>query len=616
MSKDRLASRGEPVTFYQHVFGRVARGREGASGGHQVAALSCELQPLTDVVARLNRLSFYTYRGSDILPRYSFVRPADGWLALGRVVMATDRSGKRGAFAHHFVCAERDFVRSTLLPADLLRRLPFLSSEQELGEDRVLPPVEVDGDEPRHTVGPVPPRVLHLLDRLLSDDRLHVPLATLTDQEFWPFLSAVHGLLPRAEIASLTFSTLFCQCAEFVEDYRLVTVPTRSFAQGLPDVLEVLDLDASPLGPEHPLTQFARQHAAAVPLLLTLINGLRHDGPPATNDQLRTLVACGRDFREVVERLAVPGVLPWLMTDLAMFDTYWNAGRPLAYHELRDALWHRPAECLPVFLQFLARLENGELHGALWAELTQRMIANSEADSNTFWSQLTQTRLRDVFLQWCGDRLPPSDLARFTQRLRGMPGYRGGLHRIVARRLVSRGEFDAADWQWLSQERDLDRLADAVVTWREALNAPRSDSIDWGRFELGVEDWRGFVHWAWNDGLRARIEPTQLVQKLQAPGRELPVVMMAAQWAMRLDADSAAGFLATLITMSAPSPAVEQYVLELIERQPNARVLAESLSKQLEKSSQVTRPFLQGLRRLTAQRSTSFFRRLFGGGGR
>src|SRR5438128_199497 len=112
------------MKFFQHVYGRVGRGYVGSSPGYQLAALTDELATATDVIEKLNQLSFYNLTDAKIAEaRYSFFRPAKGYLAFGRSQLARDRTRTAGAFAHHFVCTEDDFARFSASPIDLFEAL-------------------------------------------------------------------------------------------------------------------------------------------------------------------------------------------------------------------------------------------------------------------------------------------------------------------------------------------------------------------------------------------------------------------------------------------------------------------------------------------------------------
>src|SRR2546423_7544855 len=88
------------MRFYQHVYGRVARGYRSGSPGYQLAALSEALADRQEMAEKLNKFSFFNLRGGKgTEARYSFYRPAEGFLSFGCSRLARDRSGAIGSFA-------------------------------------------------------------------------------------------------------------------------------------------------------------------------------------------------------------------------------------------------------------------------------------------------------------------------------------------------------------------------------------------------------------------------------------------------------------------------------------------------------------------------------------
>ena len=177
--------------------------------------------------------------------------------------MTCDLTGAAASFAHHFVCAEEEFLRARCSPVQLIRQWPFLGGENDLPEDRELNPsalpelMPCSPTRPRAASRPGPPR---------PGFRGRPPAGPPVDhgrRRAWPLLETLYAMLPRAEAAQLSFSTLFGECSQFVDWFRLVTVPDEAQRRRLPYVFEGLTpTDLHPVAPGHDLGVFWCHRAA------------------------------------------------------------------------------------------------------------------------------------------------------------------------------------------------------------------------------------------------------------------------------------------------------------------------------------------------------------------
>ena len=352
------------MKFYQHIYGRVAKGYGTEYSGYQLAALTDSLADHSNLISKLNRYSFFhpcDGEGND--ERHSFYSPVPGWLAFGCSRLVRDATDSIGSFAHHYVCDERDFLEAKLSPVALLKSLPFIRSEDEIGSNRSLPVYELNGVEPLPGMPEWRSVALSLIDTYLGESVLVVPMMVLRETETWDLLAELFALLPQLEASRLSFSTLFKDATDHVDEFRLVFVPDQSVVPRDAQVYRVLDP-----GPEHqpfetparpvPLTAFWRSTEAAGPVLLNLINLLRQSPEqPADSDSalesLPKLLACGRSFRDAIESLKVTEIYSLLVRRAKWLAAYGRAGKELPVNTVCAAVWVNTVTASACFLPAL-----------------------------------------------------------------------------------------------------------------------------------------------------------------------------------------------------------------------------------------------------------------------
>jgi hypothetical protein len=319
------------MRLLQHVYGRVGRGFESKSAGYQLAAISAQLRSESPLIEALNGLAFYTPRQAGA--RFSFSPPMPGWLAFGRACLAKDATGAVGSFAHQLVCAEQEFLTSCVQPWTLLQSQRFLGSEADLPENRLLDPIDapppgpVDAPEDGSCRGidagladshEVTPFCLKLLDRVLAGGPRRI-LVVCSDAALGHVLLPLFALLPRAEAAKLSFSTLFVRAMEHLGKFRLVFVPNEGDIPSEPNLFDVLHAEAGTNRPSegdvsyrHSLTRLYAQAPEKRDLLRGFIDGVRgHAEPkPAGRDEacLQSLLELGPEFHQCMVELGVPVV--------------------------------------------------------------------------------------------------------------------------------------------------------------------------------------------------------------------------------------------------------------------------------------------------------------------
>ena len=457
------------MEFYQHVYGRVARGYRTSYAGYQLAALTDSLIDNAELIERLNRFSFFNRiddEGSG--ERYSFYRPVLGYLAFGSSRLVKDSTGAIGSFCHSFLCKESDFIASGASPITLLKRLPFIKSEEELGENRSLEPYILDPSAETADTQKWRPLALSLLDTYLGESILVFPMVVLDEESTWDLLHEIFTLQPRLEASRLSFSTLFKGAADFIEVFRLVFVPDRKAAQGDEQVFRILeplpDSDLAALNPAAPVpfTVFWRKAPDQAPLLIRFIDTLRRsqDGLGDAALLLPELLGVNRSFetempklfREAVESLAVPHVYELLARNSDWLRRYREGGGLLDYARLREAVWGDSHERLIPTLNAAVQLRIQDLRVNLLEDLARRVISGSVSLDLLKLLQ-DHDHLKAFYELTCNYRnLSIRDIQRLAERVRGDGSYSGQYHFSVARYALL--EFDGAESNKAEQAAD------------------------------------------------------------------------------------------------------------------------------------------------------------------
>jgi hypothetical protein len=573
------------VRFLQHVYGRVSRGYHGDTPGYQVAALSTELGQRADVLQCLNRLSFYRFRARDGAgpTRYSFFRPAPDLLAVGQVRMTRDLTGAAASFAHHFVCEEAEFLRAKCSPVQLVRQLPFLGSESDLPEERALGQILLPELAPEHTAESERPRALAIVDRVFAGERLRVPLLVIPDGELWPLLETFFGMLPRAEAANVSFSTLFEESSEFVDSFRLVTVPGEAHARRVPDVCEILNLEEPHcVAPGHELSAFWRRHPAHGEALSDLVNWLRHGFPPEGAVGVGALAQTGREFRGVIDRLGLTAIYPYLLADAADLAAYWQGGSPLPYSVFREAIWAQPQERLPVVFAFTRRVNASAFKEEALLDVARQLAAGTA--SPDCFILVDRSGLKADFYRTCTSHLALGEIQVLSDRLAGLHGYDGELDRSVVDQLLDQeiSERNSVIWEWVRHNPRCGRLGRAAVAVALGLSA-RPPALPWlGEFPLGIKDCEVLVPWAWSNAIRAGVQLPAAVRGVFSPVSREVVFRLLCDRTNTLDADAATACLLAVRTHPSFDERDEGRLIEIVDRHPNPRRVASRLVNILE----------------------------------
>lgn len=458
------------MEFYQHIYGRVAKGYRSSYAGYQLAALTDSVIDNAELIERLNRFSFFHKHdrqgGGE---RYSFYRPVLGYLAFGCSRLVKDRTGAVGSFCHNFLCKESDFIASGASPITLLKRLPFIKSEEALGDNRSLEPYILDAPAETADTQKWRPLALSLLDTYLGESILVFPMVVLDEQSTWDLLHEIFALQPRLEASRLSFSTLFKGAADFIEVFRLVFVPDRKAAQGDEQVFRILeprpdsDLAALNPAPPVPFTVFWRKAPDQAPLLIRFIDTLRRsqDGLEDAALLLPELLGLNRSFetempklfREAVESLAVPHVYELLARNSDWLRRYREGGGLLDYARLREVVWGAPYERLIPTLNATVQLRIQDLRVSILEDLARRVISGSVSLDLLKLLQ-DHDHLKTFYELTCNYRnLSIRDIQRLAERVRGNGSYSGQYHFSVARyALIEFGGDEknkaaqAADW--------------------------------------------------------------------------------------------------------------------------------------------------------------------------
>lgn len=463
------------MKFYQHIYGRVASGYQSSYSGYQIAALSDELAAQSELLQKLNRCSFFhRHEGEGNKERYSFYRPAPGWLAFGCSRLVKDATGAIGSFAHSFVCEESAFLHAAASPVALLKSLPFVESEDQLGDSRSLPYCE----PPEIKALPQAPEwrefALSLAETYLGESVLVIPMVILPEAETWGLLTELFALLPRQEASRLSFSTLFKDATDFMDEYRLVFVPDHKAVPHDAQVYRVIDPDpqrqaASTVTRPVPLTAFWRAAPAEARALIRLIDLLRHAGDEsaltdAAAEFLPRLLARGRPFREAIDSLPVPRFYSLLARDRDWLVSYARAGEGLPTEALRRLVWASPSSATTYFLPLLEAaqwLRQGALSTILFEDLARQLPTHEGAGE--IIRRLHEINQFEPFCETINRslRLTTRERQALAERLRQESFYAGQIHHAIAEQQLiiigeSSREASADIHQWLKAEnRDL-----------------------------------------------------------------------------------------------------------------------------------------------------------------
>lgn len=446
------------MRFEQHVYGRVAQGLHPQYPGFQLAAVTESLLDYLETMEALNRLSFCRRRtGEGPHERYSLFRPAPGKVAFGRARIAKDQSGAVGAFAHNFVCSEDDFAASGASPAAILRSLTFFTAEADLPQDRRLPPLEIERFDAAERHPEWRAAALDLIDVYLGESAVVVPMVVLDAERTWDLLDEIFSLLPRQEVARLTFSTLFVEATDCLDAYRLVFIPDRKELPRDAPLYRIVE----PAPEEDPRaarrrvawTGFWRSRPAQGRSLCRWVDLMRRNpGSPEIPALLDELLAAADAFRGVVEELEIKGIYSWLVGKPEWLASYRHAGGALSFAHIRDAVWEDPESRLLPALEGGSRIGEQELVAFLYEDLGRRL---SEGALDTrLASSLAENGHLSKFVQVVSDarRLSDPELVSLAGRLRGEPSYEARLDQAVADRALSgiaRRRRSAAAERWV-----------------------------------------------------------------------------------------------------------------------------------------------------------------------
>lgn len=608
------------MRLLQHVYGRVARGYRGGTEGFQLAALSDGLAGRGDVVDEMNRLSFFNFRGGDgHQARYSWFRPSDDYVAFGRSLLAVDRTGSSGSFAHHYVCETCEFLRSRLSPVDMLRALPFYSRESDLPDDRSLPEIEID-DSNRETDLPEPcPLALRLVDMFMAWSGPTIPMVILPEDDTWPVLKDIFRILPQLESSYLSFSTLFVAASDYAGRFRAVFVPDRQYVPTgsyLFTPIAPADIEAAQTRPAA-LTEFWRRQPSKGPSLLRLANVLRSEtGDPAEMERIvPELLATGQPFRAGIESLQVPGLMEVLLSRADWLTQYWRVGAPLTYHQLAEPLWRSPEACVPTLLAATTDLREDAVRDAVLEGLGQRIA--DERLGLAMLELLQANGLLTRFYEVTAARLTTGSLCRLARRLRGQAYYRNHLHHAVARRILdsmARGSEVGRDFAWwldeesiaLSHEPFLRAAAD-LAAWAIEPKAPGSRLRD---YTLTESQYATLLPAVWFVGSR-RLSGDRLVRLLYREDYSGEFLSLLAQRFPDQDTADQEDLLLGCARECGPHKAVNADLLHAIEMSKDAGRLARYYRRiltELHRMPSESFPELRGIEESAKRSKWGFFR--------
>jgi hypothetical protein len=454
------------MQFYQHIYGRVAKGYRSGSPGYQLAALDESLIDRQDMIDTMNKLSFFNLRdvqGGEA--RYSFYRPADGFLAFGCSRLARDRTGAIGSFAHHFVCTESDFVHSQISPAVVLQYLvtnsKFLENEAQLPSQRTLSPVEF---EPSVTIGRNPnlqSAACKVANLFLDKSERTIPLIVTSDAVAWELLGEVFSLLPQLEAARVSFSTLFTEASTFVNNFRLVFIPDRKYLPSDTYNYTILEPPNQNIArPQSPvaLIKFWFEAPEAYPAMLRLTHILRHQLNEVDEGEslFAELISHGKSFRDCIEMLEAPRVFELVLRKKDWIVCYAHSGSSLKYEDLSTSVWEHREKYLPELLAALPDVGQQRLTDDLLLDVARHIIKD-EVDLNVL-GQLVSREL-DHFFELTS-LLSIDDRCRLAEKLKAGRFYASQLHNKIARYMVAAiTEGHKESWfkisRWLLQEENV-----------------------------------------------------------------------------------------------------------------------------------------------------------------
>ena len=615
------------MKFYQHIYGRVAQGYGTEYSGYQLAALTDSLGDHSDLISKLNRYSFFhSCDGEGNDERYSFYSPVAGWLAFGCSRLVRDATDSIGSFAHHYVCDEREFLEAKLSPLALLKSLPFIKSEDEIGSSRSLPVYELSGVETLPGAPEWRAFALSLIDTYLGESVLVVPMVVLHEAETWDLLAELFALLPLLEASRLSFSTLFKDAADLVDEFRLVFVPDQSIVPRDAQIYRVLDP-----GPERkisgtsvrpvPLTAFWRTAEAAAPALLNLINLLRQPPEQSANmdtamESLPKLLACGRSFRDTIESLEVNDIYPLLVRRADWLATYGRAGKELSVNAVCAAAWANASICFLEALKAADELHQPSLSTALFETLAKHVVAQPSD-----LSLVRQIAGAGQFTRFCktisSDRLTDRELELLAEKLRAEPYYSGELHRVLARKLLNRigevrSEATHHRGQWLKDEarQVTDQFVASVVhlwEWSEAPGQRHYFSLQNYQFASAAE-YEEVLPPAWN--MSGRYEWKDRIRIIYHSSYREVFFTFCASRLKYFDFTEQKQFLATLARMSHPYGNENQLLIRGLRSAERFNELAQYYAEVLEELPELDSEAVSYLKSVRPEKSWfSFWRR-------
>ncbi|MEW6209239.1 MAG: hypothetical protein AB1631_12785 [Acidobacteriota bacterium] len=508
------------MRFYQHVYGRVMKGYTGASPGYQLAALSDELADKPEMIEKLNRFSFFNMRGGQgDEARFSFYRPAKGFLAFGCSRLARDRTGAIGSFAHHFVCEESEFLRASFSPSSLIRRLAsadveikFFESESHLPANRSLDAREFQPESAEPQGGRFHALALEIGNIFLNKTEQAIPLVVASDEDAWAILDELFSLLPRLEASRLSFSTLFVDASEFTWSFKLIFVPDRKFIPvesynyAIFETGEAISRPSRPV----PLISLWMDRAGEAPRFLEFANTLRH--APARRQEAETLLdsllPLGAIFRDSIESLQIPNVFNLILKNADWIVAYRRAGKPLVYEDMIETIWENtlgPEAYFVPLLKAAPQLDQPGFADSLLIDLARR-AASDQAEVSLICS-LPSPDMLNRFYMLAADRLKLSDQQKLARRLRGQPFYHNQLHDSIARHVVGLIRSDQREWiepaRWLQSEQDAlgaHTFARAALDLANWVYSKGRQSLRLSGYQIDRRQYSDLLEAAWRGG--------------------------------------------------------------------------------------------------------------------
>lgn len=600
------------MKFYQHIYGRVAKGYQASYSGYQIAALTDSLADQQELLRKLNRYSFFhRYEGEGNKERYSFYRPAPGLLVFGCSRMVKDATGSVGSFAHNFICEENDFLKAEVSPIALLKALPFVASEDQIGSARSLPiyPLDSVAQAPG---APEWRQFAHsLIDTYLGESVLVIPMVVLGAAEMWGLLTELFARLSPGLAARLSFSTLFKDATDYVEEFRLVFVPDQKTVPRDAQIYRVLDP-----GPERvasitpsptPYTKCLDKLGEKYPEFILYINKIeRAPDEPAQVDEaarhwpplLEPRVA--KPVREAIEflverkNLDIRPVYASLVrncsTDLLV--AYGRAGEGLESQVLRAAVWAEAEAYLLPALEAAQQLQQWSLCTAFLEDLARHLA--TDATGLSLVRQLARAGYLNDFFEAVNNstRLTEREQTVVAERLRSEPHYDGQIHWAIARKLLrklaeSGREGTRRSAEWLRDESRL--LSDELV--RAAADLWEWDGLPTRRrpdFKLQAYQFASAGHYeavlpaAWRASLPFTWESR--IEVAYHSAYRLAFFTFCAGWLRQCDLEEQKDLLRTLGRLSSPPYGREnQLLIDGIRRVERPYELAQHYVKVLQK---------------------------------